>query len=130
MKIMKQEQQEQYPPRKDAGLRWRSLVIGLCLSLALTTPCFADDLKTIEVTIKDHKFWPSEIHVKAGEATILDLKNKDATPEEFDSSALKVEKVVIGGGAAKVRLRPLGPGKYPFTGEYHSDTAQGVVIAE
>jgi hypothetical protein len=29
-----------------------------------------------------------------------------------------------------VRLRPLAPGRYPFAGEYHSDTAQGVMIAE
>jgi hypothetical protein len=29
-----------------------------------------------------------------------------------------------------VRLRPLDPGRYPFMGEYHEDTAQGVVIAE
>jgi hypothetical protein len=29
-----------------------------------------------------------------------------------------------------VRLRPLAPGRYAFMGEYHSDTAKGVVIAE
>jgi len=29
-----------------------------------------------------------------------------------------------------VRLRPLSPGRYPFMGEYHSQTAQGVVVAE
>jgi hypothetical protein len=29
-----------------------------------------------------------------------------------------------------VRLRALTPGKYPFMGEYHSETAQGVVIAQ
>ena len=34
---------------------------------------------------------------------------------------------VIGGG---LRLRPLDPGRYLFIGEYHEDTAQGVVIAE
>ena len=29
-----------------------------------------------------------------------------------------------------IRLRPLAPGKYPFMGEYHAATAQGVVVAE
>jgi len=29
-----------------------------------------------------------------------------------------------------VRLRPLAPGRYPFEGEYHADTAQGVVVAQ
>jgi hypothetical protein len=58
------------------------------------------------------------------------VHNQDATAEEFDSSALKTEKVIAGGSTGTVRLRPLGAGKYPFMGEYHADTAQGVVIAE
>jgi hypothetical protein len=41
-----------------------------------------------------------------------------------------VEKVVGGGDQGIVRLRPLAPGRYDFMGEYHSETAKGVVIAE
>jgi plastocyanin len=84
----------------------------------------------ISVTIKDHRFTPAEIHVPAGKPATLNIKNDDATAEEFDSSALKIEKVIGGGGEGSVRLRPLDPGRYPFMGEYHSDTAKGVVIAE
>ena len=68
--------------------------------------------------------------VPAGKPAVLNIKNEDATAEEFDSSALKIEKVIGGGNEGTVRLRPLDPGRYPFMGEYHSDTAQGVVIAE
>jgi hypothetical protein len=84
----------------------------------------------IAVTLKDHKFTPAQIHVKANTPTIILLTNQDATAEEFDSTALKVEKVVAGHDSGTVRLRALAPGKYPFMGEYHSDTAQGLVIAE
>jgi len=84
----------------------------------------------ISVTIKDHKFTPAEIHVPAGKPAVLTIKNEDGSVEEFDSSALKIEKVIAGGGEGSVRLRPLDPGRYPFMGEYHADTAQGVVIAE
>ncbi|HEX4534085.1 MAG TPA: cupredoxin domain-containing protein, partial [Rhizomicrobium sp.] len=66
----------------------------------------------------------------ANAPSIISLTNQDATAEEFDSTALKVEKVVAGSSQGNVRLRPLSPGKYPFMGEYHSETAQGVVIAE
>jgi hypothetical protein len=38
--------------------------------------------------------------------------------------------VIVGGTYGTIHLRPLGPGRYPFMGEYHSDTAQGVVISE
>ncbi len=37
---------------------------------------------------------------------------------------------MAGGSAGDVHIRPLDPGKYPFMGEYHSATAQGVVIAQ
>jgi hypothetical protein len=99
-------------------------------ALVLGGPAAAADLTKIELTIKDHRFTPSEIHVPAGKPALLTIKNEDPTPEEFDSSALQIEKVVIGGGTGMVRLRPLGPGRYPFIGEYHSATAQGVVVAK
>jgi plastocyanin len=88
----------------------------------------ADD--PIAVTLKDHKFTPAEIHVKANTQSIIALANKDATAEEFDSTALKVEKVVAGNSSGNVRIRALAPGRYPFMGEYHPGTAQGVVVAQ
>ncbi|HLZ64713.1 MAG TPA: cupredoxin domain-containing protein [Aliidongia sp.] len=104
---------------------------GLALGLAgIGAPAQADDPTTVDLVIKDHRFTPAEIHVPAGKPTIITVHNQDPTAEEFDSTTLKVEKVVAGGGSGTVRLRPLGAGKYPFMGEYHADTAQGVVIAE
>jgi len=102
----------------------------LVLALALPGAAVADEIMRIDVTIKDHRFSPAEIHVPTGKPAMLVIKNEDPTPEEFDSAALKVEKVIVGGGSATVRLRPLGPGRYPFMGEFHADTAQGVVISE
>ncbi len=84
----------------------------------------------IEVILKDHRFTPAEIHVPAGKRVQLLVKNRDATADEFDSTSLKVEKVIGGGMEGVVRLRALDPGRYPFMGEFHSETAQGVVIAE
>ena len=108
----------------------RSLFSALVLALSLSELSVADEPTKIDVTIKDHRFSPSEIHVPAGKPSVLNIKNQDPTAEEFDSSALKVEKVIAGGKSATVRLRPLAPGRYPFMGEYHSDTAQGVLISE
>jgi hypothetical protein len=117
-------------PAIRSDFRMRSLLPVLLVTLALGGPAVAEDLTNIDVTIKDHRFSPSEIHVSVGKPTMLTIKNEDPTPEEFDSSALKVEKVIVGGRSATVRLRPLGAGRYPFMGEYHPDTAQGVVISE
>ncbi len=117
----------------DASL-WDSIALQLkhvifaAVLAALATPALADG--PIPVTLKDHKFTPATIRVKAGVSNVIALTNNDDAAEEFDSTSLKVEKVVAGHSAGNVRLRPLAPGRYPFMGEYHSETAQGVVIAE
>jgi hypothetical protein len=84
----------------------------------------------IEITLKDHRFSPAEVHVPAGKPSYLHVVNQDATADEFEVRQLAIEKVIAGGGAADVRLRPLGPGRYAFIGEFHADTAQGVIVAE
>ena len=103
----------------------KALTFALLLA---ATPALADT--TIAVTLKDHKFSPSVIKVKANEPSMIILSNEDDTADEFDSTALKVEKVVPGHAKGNVRIRALAPGKYPFMGEYHAATAQGVVVAE
>jgi len=87
----------------------------------------ADDLT---LTIKDHVFTPAEIKVPANKRVQLTVVNDDATPEEFDSHDLKVEKVVPGKSKGIVRIGPLKPGRYKFIGEYHESTAKGVVVAD
>ena len=103
-------------------------IVLVFAALAFAAPAFADD--AIPVTLQNHKFTPNVIRVKANTPVVIALTNKDATAEEFDSTSLKVEKVVAGGDTGNVHIRPLDPGKYPFMGEYHSATAQGFVIAQ
>jgi len=66
----------------------------------------------------------------ANTPSVIALTNNDTTAEEFDSTALKVEKVVAAKSSGNIRIRALAPGRYPFVGEYHADTAKGVVVAE
>lgn len=65
-----------------------------------------------------------------GKAIKLTVNNLDTTPEEFESKALAIEKVVAGKGSVVVRIKPLAKGTYSFVGEYHEDTAKGVLLAE
>ena len=122
---------ERHDPRS-APLAAALLAAGLALAagLVLAAPARADETTVINVVIENHRFAPSEIHVPARKPAVLEIENKDATVEEFDSSALKVEKVIAGHSKGSVHLRPLDPGRYRFEGEYHESTAKGVVIAE
>ncbi|MBV9756876.1 MAG: cupredoxin domain-containing protein [Alphaproteobacteria bacterium] len=83
-----------------------------------------------ELTISNHRFDPAELDVPARQPVTIHVRNLDPTPEEFDSSALKVEKVIGGNGEGTIHVHPLAPGRYDFMGEYHSSTARGVVVAK
>jgi plastocyanin len=90
----------------------------------------AEEPYSATVTIRNHRFEPPEIHVPAGKRIALTVVNADPLSEEFDSSALKVEKVIAGNAQGVVHISPLAPGRYEFIGEYHEDSATGRVIAE
>ncbi|HZD90889.1 MAG TPA: cupredoxin domain-containing protein [Pseudolabrys sp.] len=108
----------------------RTLLALVTLTAALAVAPVAAQAAGYTLTLKNHRFTPREIKVPANKRVQLTVINKDATPEEFDSDALKVEKVLAGNSKGIVRIGPLKPGKYPFMGEYHESTAKGVVIAE
>jgi plastocyanin len=104
-----------------------ALLLGILL---IGISARAQDGQTFNITIRDHKFEPSELHVPAGQPITLLVNNADSTAEEFESSALRIEKVIPGGQQGTIRLRSLPAGNYSFVGEFHEDTAKGRVIAE
>ena len=84
----------------------------------------------IVIVIRNHKFEPAEVRVPANKRLTITVMNDDATAEEFESTPLKVEKIIAGKSKATIRIGPLAPGRYKFFGEFHEATAQGVIIAE
>ena len=107
----------------------RRAALAAALLLAATDAARADDPARPQLVINGHRFTPAELHVPANQPLVIDVHNQDATAEEFESADLGVEKVIPGGRQLPVRIRPLAPGRYPFIGEYHSDTAAGVIVA-
>ena len=104
------------------------VLIGVVLFLGSgAAPARADDYV---LTIKDHRFNPTEIKVPANKRVQITVVNDDPTPEEFESKEMKVEKVIPGKSKAVVRVGPLKPGRYPFFGEFHEATAKGTLVAE
>jgi len=104
--------------------------IAATMVAALTILSGPAAAQEFNLTIRHHKFEPEEIRVPANKRVSIIVSNEDATPEEFDSVALKVEKVIPGRSKGLVRIGPLAPGRYEFIGEFHADTARGAVIAE
>lgn len=103
-------------------------LVSLTALATATATASAAEPAALRVTLKDHRFSPAEIHVPANQPTLLEVVNLDSQPEEFDSPDLKVEKVIAAGQTGLIRLRPLKPGRYAYSGEYHAGTAQGIVV--
>ena len=94
---------------------------------ALATPAAAT--QTVALTLKDHKFSPSQVQVPSGERFRIELTNLDSTTDELESTDMKFEKIVVAGGKIGVFAGPLHPGTYRFYDEYHQETAVGQVTA-
>jgi plastocyanin len=107
----------------------RLSLLSLALILAMATSASAQD-PAFTLVIKDHQFQPTEIEVPAGQKIALTVKNNDSTPEEFESTELRREKVVAGGEQITVYIGPLKPGKYEFFGDFNPKTARGHIIAK
>jgi plastocyanin len=82
------------------------------------------------LSIEGHKFTPDRLEVPVGKKVKLVVENKDATPEEFESHALKIEKVIPGKSKATIFVGPLKAGEYRFVGEFNEKTAKGVIVAK
>ena len=106
--------------------------LGVSALAALTiaaAPCVqAEDAALIHVALKDHRFVPAEPTAPAGKPITIEVTNQDATPSEFESKTLRVEKVVPGGGTITIQVRALTPGRYRFFDDYHEDTTEGFLV--
>jgi cupredoxin-like protein len=107
----------------------RCAVLSLVLILATQANLAAQEA-SYTLVIKDHRFQPAEIEIPAGVKIALIVKNDDATPEEFESTELRREKVVPGGEQITVYIGPLKPGRYEFFGDFNPKTARGHIIAK
>lgn len=58
------------------------------------------------------------------------IHNVDSQYEQFDSFDLNREKVIFAGTTATIYLGPLSVGHYQFFGEYHPNSAQGMVVVK
>jgi len=106
-------------------------VLGLALVLEMgPSLAIADEPTKLTLTLKDHKFSPAEPTAPAGKPVVIEVENQDKTPAEFESKALRVEKVVPGGGKISVQVRALPPGRYRFFDDYHEATTEGFLVTQ
>ncbi|WP_051364549.1 cupredoxin domain-containing protein [Rickettsia japonica] len=87
-----------------------------------------DNILEVKIAIQDHKFVPNIVEVPKSTKIRLIVHNEDDTVEEFESHDLHREKIVMPNESIHIILAPLKSGKYEFFGDFHPDTAQGLII--
>lgn len=106
------------------------LVAALSGALAFLPAAAPAEDGALQLTIKDHRFTPEELEVPANQKVKLRVRNLDPTAEEFESFELNREKVVAGNAEIILFIGPLAPGRYPYFGDFHRDTATGAIVAK
>ena len=105
-------------------------IISAVLTWLAQIPPAAAQSASLQTSIKNHRFQPSELKAPANRPLTLTVRNLDPTPEELESRTLRVEKVVAGNSEITIQLRPLSSGRYRFYGDFNQATAQGALTAE
>jgi heme/copper-type cytochrome/quinol oxidase subunit 2 len=89
----------------------------------------AQQSASVAISVKDHRFQPSQISAPANRPISIKVKNLDTAPMEFESVSLRVEKVIAPGSEGVVNVRALAPGRYEFFDDFHQET-RGTLVVE
>lgn len=111
------------------SLRKTCCVSGLVCLFTVATACAADIL-TFRLEMQDGRFHPARIEVPAGQRIKIEIHNVGRSAAEFESVALRKEKVLAPGAQSFIVIAPLRPGEYGFFDDFHLNMPQGAIVAK
>jgi len=109
----------------------RKLVLAAIGAIAMlqVSPSQAQQATEIHLTYFKGQFQPSQVSAPADKPISFRIKNLDAKAMEFESTSLRVEKVVAAGSEGVVNVRALKPGRYEFYDDFN-DKARGALTVQ
>jgi hypothetical protein len=109
----------------------RKLALAALCAIAMLegSPSHAQQATEIQVTYSKGQFQPSEVRAPADRPVTFRVKNLDAKAMEFESTSLRVEKVVAANSEGIINVRALKPGRYEFYDDFN-DKARGALIVQ
>ena len=108
----------------------RSLTLAaFCVAAMLPlSAAQAQQATEIHVTYSNGQFQPQEVSAPAGRPVVFRIRNLDAKAMEFESSSLRVEKVVAAKSEGVVNVRALQPGRYEFYDDFNAKARGALVV--
>ena len=108
----------------------RLTLAALCAIAVLPiSPSQGQQATEVQVTYSKGQFQPSELRAPADKPITVRVKNLDAKAMEFESKALRVEKVVAANSEGVINVRPLKPGRYEFYDDFN-EKARGALVVQ
>jgi heme/copper-type cytochrome/quinol oxidase subunit 2 len=109
-------------------LMTRRLTLTAVCAIAVLqlSPAQAQQATVIQLTYSNGQFQPSQVQAPADKPITFRVKNLDAKAMEFESTSLRVEKVVAAGSEGVINVRALKPGRYEFYDDFN-DKARGAL---
>lgn len=98
-------------------------------ALAGATPCRAGDEPTFRIEFRDGVITPARLETPARTRFRLELVNAGREPAEFESLALRKEKVIAPGVVTVMVIRTLEEGSYAFFDDFHPSAPPAVLVA-
>jgi hypothetical protein len=109
----------------------KKLILAAICAIAMlpSAPSRAQQATEIRLTYSNGQFQPSEVRAPADKPIAFRVKNMDAKAMEFESTSLRVEKVVAAGTEGVINVRALKPGRYEFYDDFN-DKARGALTVQ
>jgi hypothetical protein len=104
--------------------------LAAILGLALPLAARAEGLHTVTVVIKNGRLQPETLEVPAHTRFKIVIRNEGPGPAEFESLALRREKVLTAGSTSFVVIGPQKPGVYDMFDEFHPETGRGRIVVK
>jgi Cupredoxin-like domain len=98
-------------------------------ALVLLQPVWAESPAEVRVTYSNGQFQPGVVNAPVDKPVVIRVKNLDAKALEFESTSLRVEKIVAAKSEGVVNVRALKPGRYEFYDDFN-DKARGALVVE
>ncbi len=89
----------------------------------------AQQAVNIQLTYSGGQFQPGQVRAPADKPIQFRVKNLDAKAMEFESTSLRVEKVVTAKSEGIINVRALKPGRYEFYDDFNQQ-ARGVLTVQ
>ena len=108
----------------------KPVLAALCaIAILQVSPSQAQQATEVQLTYSKGQFQPSQVRAPADKPVTFRVKNLDAKAMEFESTSLRVEKVVAANSEGVINVRALKPGRYEFYDDFN-DKARGALTVQ